>query len=352
MHKYLFALFLVFTFPAVSGVDMSAYSTRVPETVSLNRVAPVLSLSSLSRFAPAFAGFRWNSSDDNSTKWMPQGITSFYSGGRHFVAATWYGVPSAGYANRGVRISLTDVTDLENGGSVKYRVVLLVDSNGDAFTGMHGGGIAYVDGELHVVDSRSSATPQVHVFPLNNFRLVPSSDIPHFYNYWFILIKDRTYTVAGLPSYISYDGSSDTMISGTFSQCSGGDTKYGCFVDEEAISLDDSYFSYQLSDPLPSASSCTTHFCSIQGVATYNDETWISSSYGRYNPSYLRVAYSPDLCYTGGSDPTVYEFEWPPGLEDLHIDPSTGYLWTLTEFGPRQGSGNHRDVVVLDRDFL
>ena len=62
---------------------------------------------------------------------------TLHVGKREFMAVSWYGRSSEGYADRGSRISFVDTS---NWNHLNYRHVLLVDENYQTFHDMHAGG--------------------------------------------------------------------------------------------------------------------------------------------------------------------------------------------------------------------
>lgn len=112
--------------------SLSSYGYKTPEQLSLNRVGTTSGYTSVYGFnIPAdrqAGGFKWNSGDEQTKEWRPQGITGFTRAGRRFVLVTWYGVDPgtiSGINNqhKGVRVSLVDITNMSD---IKYRHILLV----------------------------------------------------------------------------------------------------------------------------------------------------------------------------------------------------------------------------------
>ena len=99
------ALFVyLFQYSVTAYAQLGGVSLK-PSQINLNREGVGLSSKQKKKFFGLKKGFRWNNGDNKTAKWRPQGITSFRSGGRNFLAVSWYGRKDAGYTNRGVRIS-------------------------------------------------------------------------------------------------------------------------------------------------------------------------------------------------------------------------------------------------------
>ncbi|MBC9796831.1 hypothetical protein IBL28_12700, partial [Sinomicrobium sp. FJxs] len=118
---------------------LSSYGYKTPVQLNLNRTASKSGYNSVYGFnIPAdrqVTGFKWNSGDEQTTDWRPQGITGFQWGGRRFLLTTWYGIgpaqiPGVENKHKGVRVSLVDITDMNN---IKYRHILLVQDKNNRF---------------------------------------------------------------------------------------------------------------------------------------------------------------------------------------------------------------------------
>lgn len=95
-----------------------------------NRVATQTTMAPGNPAGLAYA-FRWNTEDENSTTWIPQGITgsadadaSGLVGGKRVVLVSWY--EDAGL-QKGVRIAFVDITTPS---APRYRFALLVEATG------------------------------------------------------------------------------------------------------------------------------------------------------------------------------------------------------------------------------
>ena len=344
-------------------IALSAYSTNAnsklkflsfsPSQISLNRTAVPLTASQLGRFAGSHGGFQWNKGDNKTAKWRPQGIAGFVSGGRNFMAVSWYGRKSENYENRGVRVSFVD---LSNRAAIKYRHVLLVDELFRSFVDMHAGGLVIRNNRLHVPDSRSNAN-RIHVFDLNKILEVPKLVEKKFFGYRYVLRKTASYSVPVKPSFMSYDWDANQMLVGTFHRCG----KTHSDTETCRSQKNNKLVWFPLSQTNRAFSSvCGPFFSEMQGAATGRIAgigqpiLWAASSYGRSGISHLHIStVNRGSCSREGARlGKVRTITYPPGLEDLHISKSSGDIWMLTEFGPHEGSGNDRVVFVTHKNKL
>lgn len=104
--------------------------------------------------------FCWNTGDNETTEWVPQGVTSSYDayggpgetpGGRSLIVASWY--DDGSFPDKGARISVLVR------GNAHYRHVLLVVPTGTAsspnfsIANTHAGGLAWYGHLLYVADT-------------------------------------------------------------------------------------------------------------------------------------------------------------------------------------------------------
>ena len=314
--------------------------------LNLNRTARSLSYAQLSNLNPAIKGFIWNNQDNETLNLRPQGITEFDLGCRKYIAVSWYG--RGNWEDRGVRVSFADISDMS---SIKYRHVLLVDENYETFHGMHGGGIHYLNGFLYVPDTRGSSNKRMYAFDLSNIKRVPNEDLDDFHRYRYIVQRVATYHLPIQSSCVSYDWDSNEFMIATFKKL----CNFGCTNNPKTT------FAWYENAIVNSNSPYHANFFDrTQGIGSIDDYTnsdqkiiWTSVSYGRYNPSRLHVT-----TYNRNPNNTQGQFidfgslnygtvELPPGLEDIHIDHDKETLWTLTEFGPNEGTDNDRLVFAF-----
>lgn len=352
IQKYI--SFILIGYLVLSGYSVMAqiknYDIVPVCELNLNRKAKSLSSAQLATVSPAKKGFIWNDDDNETLKYRPQGITDVFLKCRKYIGVTWYGRKETNWGDRGVRVSLVDITDMD---AIAYRHILLVDEDNKTFKNMHGGGLHFLNDKLYVPDTRSSSSHKIYEFDINAIKRVPNEDLSKFYNYRYILKRTATYDVSIRPSCLSYDWDSQEFIIATF--------KKEC--DFECVFNDDSTFSWfktaNANNQLPFHKG---FFDRIQGMASMDDYIntnkkimWTSQSYGRTKPSSLFVTtYNRNPNNSMGqkvdiSSLNYTKFELPPGLEDLHLEQDNHTLWSLTEFSPNEGIGNERMVFAFSR---
>ena len=91
--------------------DPNLYQKVSLKELDFNRTAKKLTSSQKIKFPRAHTGYIWNSGDNNTNKWRPQGIAGIVTNDKKFLAVTWYGRMEANYSNRGVRVSFVNVTN-------------------------------------------------------------------------------------------------------------------------------------------------------------------------------------------------------------------------------------------------
>lgn len=354
--KLIFAQHAADTFPIVSLCNMD-----------LNRTATKLSNANLNTVDPAVTGYKWNTSDAETLRWRPQGITGINAGCKEFSVVSWYGrninnsfpctAYNADYRNRGSRVSFVDITDMD---SIRYRHVLLVDENYNTFYDMHAGGLVIINDTLYVPDSRST-TDAMYAFPLDGIKAVPSNQLSTFYNYGYILTKavSPVDSMPINPSFVSYDWDDQKLVAGTFQNCPSNN----CNTPQNNKLMWYTPGTVDRMTPFYDGL-----FGKMQGVGTATNlddpnkkDVWVSTSYGYDNNSRL-YAFTYDFganttqAQTINFDNDYAYFSLPPGLEDIHLTPNSDTIWTLTEFSPDYpaclGSSNKRYVFGLLRSDI
>jgi hypothetical protein len=365
--------------PTVFCGDPASYKYVSLSDLNLNRVGEALTSTLLNKLPNAEFGFSWNSGDQSTTDWRPQGLTSVaYSSGAEMIAVSWYS-RSDETVNAGSRISFVNVSNDKSDTTFDYRHVLLVDENYNTFSGMHAGGLAYYKGLIHVPDSRSG-TKKVYTFSTKSIQAVPSEDQNRFYNYGYILARSGSYDVPITPSFLSFDWNREQILLGTFYQCSSVHqdtpdclsnsnnrlTWYTVGTASGSTPYCSPFFSEMqgaVADVLPLASAGSRPSSSNNSNSSISSSgggevLWTVSSYGSGNPSHLHIASlnleTSDTC-SGTTDlaKTYRVVEYPPGLEDMHIPERSSafadYVWMLTEFGSGDGTGNVRTVFATKK---
>jgi hypothetical protein len=302
------------------------YPTVSVDSLPLNRTAISQSQSDLANhdYRPAYKGFMWDSEDDATDNWMPQGIAGMNVGSQQFITVSWHADDNA--AEKGSRISFVNTTNMN---SIHYRHVLLVDENYETFFGLHAGGIMIHGDTLYVADSRGS--DKILMFNLNLIKEVPDEDVSRFYDYHYILQLSGHRHPPIQPSSISYDFDQDKMAM--------------CKFYQSEVPAPDEYQAgwYNLND-YNSDSPYYDHFVeNMQGIASKTDMAdpertcvWMTASYGRDNASKLYCVnqeFAEDTVQ--GQDAqlgTLQSHSLPPGLESLYLEENGQNLWSLSEF--------------------
>lgn len=102
-------------------------------------------------------GIRWNTDDETTSLWRPQGISGFTKDGVRYLLVSWYAKDEAEF--KGSRITLIDISP-SSSTYLTYRHILLVQPDIPAGTtgysqygsyaplNVHAGGIAYFKGKI------------------------------------------------------------------------------------------------------------------------------------------------------------------------------------------------------------
>lgn len=331
--------------------SLASYGFQDPGQISLNRQGTKSGYNTVYGFnIPAdrqAAGFKWNSGDQNTAVWRPQGITGFQWGGRKFLLVTWYGRES--YDHKGVRVSLVDITNMND---IDYRHILLVQDkdnvsdldgyvqlDGFAPVRIHAGGVAYYNEKIYVASTRLG----LRVFDLN--KMIPaagnstkdrigieSDGTLRAFDYRYILPQTGYYdiTTADPFSCVSLGdgpGSGDGLWTGQYITASDGGTPkvFGFPLNTSGQIV--SSPSPEAVTPKDNATGNYGPVYNIQGVYRTGTTTFMAvTGKSKYEGSTARL-----VRYTDGDD-LGYRWRWPHGAEDLYLEQGTGYLWNLTEY--------------------
>lgn len=300
-------------------------------------------------------GFLWDENDAKTFKWRTQGITGVKESGQEFVFVSWtgraeddqpIGSDRKGYTNRGARISIVDITNMEN---IPYRHVLLTykdEATGEykTFPKLKAGGIMYLDGKIHVTDSRKGDYWAVRVFDMN--KIIDLTEDKKLYKYQYIVAEEYSYKTPISPSCMSYDRDRKQIIMGQFSE-KASQAKPNIFTmfsppknATEAALFNTSTVSnvpiYRLPD----------NYSKIQGIASSTDLNgrhiiWLSTSHGKDSRSNLyrfnveingSTPRFPNIINTVNKNTEKY----PPGLQDAYFS-SSDQLWLLTNYAYEEG---------------
>lgn len=308
-------------------------------------------------------GFLWDEEDAITSKWRPQGVSTYHTATR-YALISWYGRKDEGYANRGGRISFVDISKMDqctenNHCSYPYVHILLVDENYCTLPNIHVGGIEQVNNTLYVADSRKGMQ-QILEFDLHDgiYEIASSNSLDGLFGYRYVLRQSSSFASPIKPSFLSFDVDNGKFVIGTYARCG---PKVGVHLDSiscftqsknqlvwfgrpetELISINATSFDDFIG--------CWHYFSEMQGAASARVDSdtivWISSSYGPMADSHLHVVNMTNFtgeCPSKQSDDdlvdldgvTIYNF--PPGLEDLHIElfEENRFMWMTTEFGTR-----------------
>ncbi len=304
-------------------------------------------------------GIRWNTDDETTPLWRPQGIAGFSKDGVRYLLVSWYAKDEAEV--KGSRITLIDISP-SSGTYLTYRHILLVQpdipANPTGYSqygsyaplNVHAGGMAYFKGKIYI----SSTNLGVRVFDLNKIIEVSTGDTTNdkcgkdsngnlfAFNYRYILPQTGYQKINNANPFSTiqvndegtqfwtgqyYSGSADASIVPKV---------FGFPVDTNGTMQNTGIVSVTPKNSLFT----DNHAHGIQGVFRKGNRTWLSctgspsNSYG----SNARLAR-----YTDGADDTV-RFRWPYGAESLYYESQYNYLWSLTEFEPNAGAQNGSQV--------
>jgi hypothetical protein len=289
------------------------------------------------------AAFCWESGDNSTTDWYPQGITTSADAnadgqyeGKTVLLTSWY--YSGSGDNKGVRASFVDYA---NPSVPRYRHVLLVEPYKDA-TGnanfrvvpVHAGGIVWYGHYLYVADTRAG----FRVFDTRHIWKVSTGDKSkigrqsngsfHAHDYAHALPQALTFAASTTGSYVdlrysavSLDRTSSpqSVIVPEYDADATGTRVVRYPIDESTLLLkpsDDGYVhgseAYRIDIP------------SMQGATAIGRKFFVSSIRGASTPGAVYT-------FTQTSGPTAHAGALPPGPEDLSCWQSKGQLWTLAE---------------------
>jgi len=357
--------------------SLSSYGYKTPDQLSLNRVATSSGYTGVYGFnipsANQVKGFKWNSSDEGTIEWRPQGITGFTWSGRNFLLVTWYGIgPSdidgVNNQHKGVRVSLVDITSMSN---ITYRHILLVQNkanmlNSDLYKSsnpyvqlnsyapvtIHAGGIACYAGKVYVADTKLG----IRVFDLTKFISAAGDDTESrigqetdgtlkAFNYAYILPQTGYYKITNASPFSCIElgegaTASDKMLwTGQYIESTETTVPkvYGFHLNASGQIV---------TSPQPEVitpiDNDNTNVNGIQGVYRAGTKTFMTTTgNSSYEGSTARL-----VRYNDGATAGV-RYRWPHGAEDLYLEQSTGYLWNLTEYETQKYSADNRCVFAV-----
>lgn len=304
-------------------------------------------------------GIRWNTDDETTSLWRPQGISGFTKDGVRYLLVSWYAKDEAEF--KGSRITLIDISP-SSSTYLTYRHILLVQPDIPAGTtgysqygsyaplNVHAGGIAYFKGKIYL----SSTNLGVRVFDLNKIIEVSTGDSTNdkcgkdsngnlfAFNYRYILPQTGYQKINNANPFSTIQVNDEGTQFWTGQYYSGSaDASIVPKVFGFPVDTNGRLQNIGIVTVTPKNSLFTdNHAHGIQGVFRKGNRTWLSctgspsNSYG----SNARLAR-----YTDGADDTV-RFRWPYGAESLYYESQYNYLWSLTEYEPNAGAQNGSQV--------
>ncbi|REC46899.1 MULTISPECIES: hypothetical protein [Chryseobacterium] len=304
-------------------------------------------------------GIRWNTDDETTSLWRPQGISGFTKDGVRYLLVSWYAKDEAEF--KGSRITLIDISP-SSSTYLTYRHILLVQPDIPAGTtgysqygsyaplNVHAGGIAYFKGKIYL----SSTNLGVRVFDLNKIIEVSTGDTTNdkcgkdsngnlfAFNYRYILPQTGYQKINNANPFSTIQVNDEGTQFWTGQYYSGSaDASIVPKVFGFQVDTNGRLQNTGIVTVTPKNSLFTdNHAHGIQGVFRKGNRTWLSctgspsNSYG----SNARLAR-----YTDGADDTV-RFRWPYGAESLYYESQYNYLWSLTEYEPNAGAQNGSQV--------
>lgn len=375
------AIAVTYTDESAFVSSLSSYGYKNPTQITLNRSATTSGYNSVYGFnipaANQVKGFKWNSGDEETEDWRPQGICGFTWGTHTYLLTTWYGVGPDEIATshnhyKGVRLALVDITNMN---AITYRLILLVQNKANYNTGllydkpvapenptqydsfipvtMHAGGIAYLNQKIYIADTSLG----FRVFDLN--KLIDN------------VVSDPGKNSIGKETngnLIAFDYTCILPQTGYYKVTGGGTPFSGMSIGSAATASDKRLWTCQFKtaatdtpqmfgfpinsttgvvtgpptaitphdntgagDPVLHAQgdykAGTTAFISITGQSTYEGST-------------ARLVKYIDGASTGT------RYRWPHGAEALYVD-SAGLMWCLTEYETSKYGQDNRTVFAV-----
>lgn len=343
----------VHLFHAGEQVDaVEALAARTEGRVGIDGVLDDLNRSATVATVPGRApvwGFRWDDEDSHSLRWFPQGITTSADqgetedvGGRSVLCSSWYSQDRRGL-NKGSRLTFVDLTDRER---PRYRHVLLVEPVLDDDGGVrmepvkvHAGGIVwhgpymYVAGTARGIRSfRLDDIVRVRTDGAHDKLRVHDHGRVDSFGYKYLLplrFRYDAFAAEGYEkmrySFLSIDRGTDPhqLVAGEYGR-RGMTTRLLRYELDPRTSLlntgeDGSSRPVDLH---------TGGVDGMQGATIVNGTYYVTTSSGRYGYGSLWVGQPGEL--------KRHAKVLPIGPEDITYWPSTGQLWSQTEYPARR----------------
>lgn len=329
--------------PAISALDALLPRESVPAVLdSANRSA------STSGCDPGadnqLAAFCWQSGDNSTPDWYPQGISStadaYGSGtyqGRTALFVSWYYKGSG--TDKGVRVSFVDY---ENPGAPRYRHVLLVEPYSDSSgrpnfrpVTVHAGGIFAYGYHLYVADTWGG----FRAFDLRHIWRVSTGDKSkigrqpdgsyHAFNYRYALPQAHLFTASteGDTSRLRFSAASldRTSTPDSVIVCEYDSNGTGTRVVRFPIDYTDRKFKESADGYTHGNEAYRVDIPSMQGATAIDGEFFVSASAGSGARGSLYT-------FTANDGPVEHSGAQPIGPEDLSYRGPDEQLWGLTEY--------------------
>ncbi|MEU3274136.1 hypothetical protein ABZ639_25130 [Saccharomonospora sp. NPDC006951] len=329
--------------PVISALDGILPTTSVPAVLdSANRGATT------SGCDPSadnqVAAFCWQSGDNTTGDWYPQGISSTadsygngtYEGRTALFVSWYYSGPGTG---KGVRVSFVDY---ENPVAPEYRHVLLVDPYTNSAgqpdfrpVPVHAGGIFGYGHYLYVADTWGG----FRAFDLRHLWQVTTGDESkigrqsdgsyHAFNYRYVLPQAQTFTsstTSGVPrlrySAASLDRTStpDSVVVPEYN-ADGTGTR----IVRYPIDYTDRKFKESPDGYTHGTEAYRVDLASMQGATAIEGKFLVSASAGSSNRGHIHT-------FTATSGPDRRQNAQPAGPEDLSYRGPGNQLWGLSEY--------------------
>jgi hypothetical protein len=274
----------------------------------------------------------YQSGDNDTPDWYPQGIAGSSEAGRKDVqalAVTWYWKPEVAATERGVRVSFLSTA------TRKYRHVLLVEPKDASYSAIniHAGGVAWYGDLLYVPDTshgmRVFDTRHIYEVSGDDDKIGQRNGEYHAFGYRYVMPQVDAWNVTGKArfSFAAVDRSTSPhmLVSGEYVDPASEPGVVGR-VARWALAPDGTLVAG--ADGLaPAADAFTLPAAKIQGGLSYKGKWYLSQAASSNKNGALLVV--PD-----GKPAEVRKF--PIGPEDLTCWGEKNQLWSLTEFKGRR----------------
>ncbi|MFC4585196.1 hypothetical protein [Sphaerisporangium corydalis] len=274
----------------------------------------------------------FDTGDNDTTDWYPQGMAASSEAGRTDVkalAVTWYWKPAGTATERGIRISFLDLA------TGKYRHVLLVEPKGTSYSAIniHAGGVAWYGDLIYVVDTAHG----MRVFDTRHIYEVKGDDDKiglkggkyHAFGYRYVMPQVDGWTAAGAARYsfaaIDRSTSPHLFVSGEYVDPADEPGKTGR-VARWALDPDDTLVS-GAGGLAAAVDAFTLPAAKIQGALSYKGRWYLSQAASSTKNGSLLVV-------PAGKPAEVRKM--PIGPEDLTCWGEKNQLWSVTEFKGRR----------------